>query len=217
MDYAQNRQYDEMLAANLERLAGIDLKAAAERAGLVWDEGGIVAVSFGQTVRLDGIALRPTPEIDMWQHLAMLQYLWGVDGSLPNDRWIGMGDLAEGGMIRGASFDGEIDRLIAARLGKCAPEAVRRACLKLGAALRADGKADLCAEFHFLPRFPLLLNLWFADDEFPASGKLLVNEAVHHCLGTEAIGTLGCMLVGRICEEGKKNSDLSSCCSINQN
>ena len=205
MDKAQNRQYEEMLAANLERLAGIDLKAAAERAGLVWDGDGIVAVSFGQSVRLDGALLRPTPEIDMWQHLAMLQYLCGADGSLPTDRWIGLGTLPEGGMVRGASFDREIDWLIAARLGRCAPGVVRRACLKLGATLREGGSADLCAVFHFLPRFPLLMNLWFADDEFPASGKLLVNEAVHHCLGTEAIGTLGCMLVGRICEAAEKN------------
>ena len=204
---AENRQYAQMLAASLERLAGVDLKAAAERAGLAWDGAGIVAVSFGQPVRLDGNTLRPTPEIDMWQHLAMLQYLCGADGSLPSEGWIGMGALPEGGMVRGASFDGEIDRIIAARLGKCAPEAVRRACLRLGAALREGGHADLCAEFHFLPRFPLLLNLWFADDEFPASGKLLVNSGVHHCLGTEAIGTLGCILVGRICEAAEREKN----------
>lgn len=199
LDRPENRQYDEMLAANLKRLAGVDLEAAAARAGLEWDGSGIEGVSFGQRFRLDGKALQPTPEIDMWQHLAMLQYLHGADGSLPSDRWIGMGQLAEGGLVRGTSFDGEVDRLIATRLGQCAPEAVRRACMALGAAFPGDGSADLCAEFRFMPRFPLRLNLWFADDEFPASGKLLVNAGVSHCLGTEAIGTVGCMLVSRLC------------------
>ena len=42
------------------------------------------------------------------------------------------------------------------------------------------------------------LNLWLPDDEFPASGKLLVNKGVKHCLGTEAIGTIGTMIVKRI-------------------
>lgn len=195
----ENRQYDEMLAASLRRLEGIDLALAAENAGLVWDGDGVEGVSFGQRFRLDGKTLRPTPQIDMWRHLAMLQYLYAADGKLPTNRWIGMGDLGEGGLVRGASFDAEIDRLIATRLGKCPPEAVRRACVALGADFPGDSSADLCAVFRFLPRFPLLLNLWFADDEFPASGKLLANAGVVHCLGTEAIGTVGCMLVDRLC------------------
>ena len=205
MGKPDNRQYDEMQAASLRRLEGIDLAIAAESAGLAWDGQGVEGVSFGQRFRLDGKTLRPTPEIDMWQHLAMLQYLWGADGSLPTDRWIGMGELAEGGLVRGTSFDGEIDRLIATRLGKCAPEAVCQACAALGADYPGNGSADLCAVFCFMPRFPLRLNLWYADDEFPASGKLLVNAGVHHCLGTEAIGTVGCMLVDRLCAlaEGK--------------
>lgn len=199
MERPENRQYDEMLAASLRRLEGIDLGTAAERAGFAWDGAGIEGMSFGQRVRLDGKALRPTPEIDMWQHLVMLQYLCNADGSLPTDRWIGMGELDEGGLVRGASFDGEIDRLVATRLGRCSPKAVRRACEALGATFHEDSAADLCAVFPLLPRFPLLLNLWFADDEFPASAKLLVNAGVRHCLGTEAIGTLGCMLVTRLC------------------
>ena len=196
---AENRQYKEMLAANLRRLEGIDLGAAAARAGLEWDGSGIEGVSFGRRFRLDGATLRPMPPIDMWQHLAMLQYLGGADGSLPSDRWIGMGALEEGGRVRGASFDREIDRLVADRLSQCTPESLGRACATLGATLREDSPADLCAVFHFLPRFPLMLNLWLADDEFPASGKLLVNAGVRHCLGTEAIGTVGCMLVERLC------------------
>ena len=199
MENHENRQYDEMLAASLRRLAGIDMALAAENADLAWDGAGIEGASFGQRFRLDGKTLRPTPEIDMWQHLAMLQYLHGADGSLPTDRWIGMGELAEGGLVRGTSFDGEIDRRIATRLGKCVPEAVRRACGALDAVFPGDGPADLCAVFCFMPRFPMRLNLWYADDEFPASGKLLVNAGVHHCLGTEAIGTVGCMLVDRLC------------------
>jgi len=199
MGMSENRQYGEMLAASLRRLEKIDMALAAENAGLAWDGGGIEGLSFGQRFRLDGATLRPTPEIDMWQHLAMLQYLWGADGSLPTDRWIGMGELAEGGLVRGTSFDREIDRLVADRLGKCPPDAVRRAFGALGASMRTGSAADLCAVFYFLPRFPLMLNLWFADDEFPASGKLLVNAGVRHCLGTEAIGTVGCMLVARLC------------------
>ena len=196
---AENRQYDEMLAAAARRLRGADPGTLAERAGLEWDGRCLEATSFGQRVRIDADAFRATPQIDMWHHLALLQYLAGADGSLPTRRWIGIAELPEGGLVRGASFDREVDRLVAAGLGGCDMQALRRACGALGAVVDEDGPADLSADFDFMPRFPLRLNLWLADDEFPPSGKLLVNAGVAHCLGTEAIGTVGCMLVGRLC------------------
>ena len=52
-----------------------------------------------------------------------------------------------------------------------------------------------------MPRFPLRLNLWLADEEFPASGKVLVNDGVKHCLGTEATGTIGMLLIQKVCDE----------------
>jgi hypothetical protein len=40
----------------------------------------------------------------------------------------------------------------------------------------------------------------FADDEFPATGKLLVNNGEKHCLGTEAIGTVATELIQKLCK-----------------
>ena len=104
-------------------------------------------------------------------------------------------------MVRGASFDREIDNMIANRLGENPPKHIHAACERLEAVFHDHSHADLCADFYFLPYFPLRLNLWFADDEFPASGKLLINDGVKHCLGTEAIGTVGALLIQKLCEE----------------
>lgn len=38
-------------------------------------------------------------------------------------------------------------------------------------------RADLCAVFPFLPWYSLWLKIWFADEEFEASGKLLVSKS----------------------------------------
>ena len=202
----KNRQYDEMLAAAVKRMAGLDFRTAAEKAGLDYDasNGSAIIRTLGRISRLNPANCSLTPPLDMWHHLSILQYLEAVDGSLPSDRWIGMGELAEGGMVRGASFDREIDSLIASRLGCFTPGQIENACAELGGVLQGECRADLCAVFAFMPRFPLRLQLWFADDEFPASGKVLINDGVKHCLGTEAIGTVATLLIQQLCTACEK-------------
>ena len=204
----ENRQYQEMLDAAIRRIQHIDLIAAAERSGLAYDRlaQSIAFMSFGERVKLDAVSLLSDLPIGMWQHLAILQYIESMDGSVPTDVWISMADLQEGGLARGASFDREIDALIAHRLGIHQPEAIRAACERLGGIPQNDSHADLCTDFYFMPRFPLRLNLWFADDEFLASGKVLVNDGVKHCLGTEAIGTVGTLLIQKVCDEAYKQA-----------
>lgn len=197
-----NRQYREMLNAAVRRMQDVDLLAAAARSGLRCDPATerVTLETFGRVTHIDAATLLPDPPVEMWLHLAILQYLESSDGSLPTERWIGMADLSEGGLARGTSFDREIDALIANRLGRQSPERIRAACERLGARFVDNPRADLCADFFFLPRFPLRLNLWYADDEFPASGKLLVNDGVKQCLGTEAIGTVGTLLIRGLCD-----------------
>ena len=103
-------------------------------------------------------------DADMETNRTRVQYLEAADGCLPTDNWISMADLSEGGMVRGAGFDREIDNMIADRLGKYLPKHIHAACERLGATFHNDSHADLCADFCFLPFFPLRLNLWFADD-----------------------------------------------------
>ena len=198
----ENRQYQEMLDGARRRIRKIDIYEAAALAGLAYDRaaGSITFVTFGSRYRLNTATLETDPPMEMWHHLAVLQYLEGVDRSRPSNVWIGMGDLCDGGLVRGASFDREIDRLIENRLGKLDPDKIMDACRTMDASFETDSPADLCAVFHFMPGYPLRLNLWYADEEFPASGKVLVNKAVQHCLGTEAIGTIAALLVNKLCD-----------------
>ena len=198
----ENRQYHEMMSAAIHRIKNVAIPEAAKRSGMAYDHasGQLSFQSFGEKIIIDTSTFQATAPIGMWQHLAILQYLEAADGCLPTDNWISMADLSEGGMVRGAGFDREIDNIIADRLGKYLPKHIHAACERLGATFHNDFHADLCADFCFLPFFPLRLNLWFADDEFPASGKLLVNNGVKHCLGTEAIGTVATLLLQKLCK-----------------
>ena len=70
-----------------------------------------------------------------------------------------MAEYPGGGESRGASFDREIDGIIARRLGGYGPEAVANACARMGGVIRPNARADLSAVFSFAPRWPMLLNL----------------------------------------------------------
>ena len=66
--------------------------------------------------------------------------------------------------------------------------------------LRVGGRilksnADLCAEFPFLPRYPVTLKLWLADDEFPVYGRLLLDSSAEHYLTIEDSVTVGNILL----------------------
>ncbi len=61
-----------------------------------------------------------------------------------------------------------------------------------------DSNADFTVQFDFLPYYPLLLKLWFADEEFPASGKLLLDESADHYLMVEDAVTVGQILMEKL-------------------
>jgi len=196
----EDRQYEALLAAAAQRLRERDLREAAELGGAAFDGSGFILETFGRSVHVDGETLLTEPPTEMWHHLSLLQYLAAADGSRPNGEWIALADVPGGGASRGASFDREIAGLIAGRLGLHIPERIRAACEELGAEYAEDARSDLCALFRFAPNYPLRLNLWYADEEFPASGKVLVNAGVSRCLGLEVAGSVAALLVRRLCD-----------------
>ncbi len=65
---------------------------------------------------------------------------------------------------------------------------------------QADGAeiaaaAEYAVRLPFLPRYPVTLQIWFADEEFAASGRLLLDESAGHYLGMEDAVTVGELLL----------------------
>ena len=76
-------------------------------------------------------------------------------------------------------------------------EEIQKACKNLGAEF-SETKADLCAVFPVLPRYPVTLKIWFADDEFPTSGKLFLQDNADHYLSVEDAVTVGEILLQKL-------------------
>lgn len=61
-----------------------------------------------------------------------------------------------------------------------------------------EPKSDLACRLELLPRFPLYLQFWAADDDFPASCKLFVDRSATHYLDIEYMARLVAKCVERV-------------------
>lgn len=192
----ENRQYEEMLLAARRKLKDRLPKDIAEKGNILYDpikqefRFGV----FGTDVIVQYPEYLVMPELDMWLVLSILQYMDEADGTALTHKQMALSEFKEGGLIRGSSFDRENERIVQTGIGKMEYEAVKKAVLRMGGELM-QGKADLCARFLFMPNYPLHLNLWFEDDEFPASCKILFDQNAEHYLKVEAAGTVAALLL----------------------
>lgn len=193
---SENRQYEEMLSAARRKLKDRLPEEIAEKGNLFYD----FAVkefrfsAFGTEVTVQYPEYRVMPDLDMWTVLSILQYMDEADGTALTNKQMALSEFKDGGLIRGSSFDRENERIVQSGIGKMEYDAVKEAVLRMGGELM-QGRADLCARFLFMPNFPLYLNLWFEDDEFPASCKVLFDQAAEHYLKVEAAGTVASLLL----------------------
>ena len=188
MPDAKHRQMALMLAPAREKLMGRDVGALCRNAGavLAGDGTALTLASMGETVRIALPDFVIAQELDMWRHLTLLQYLDTADGTPLTGQEIALSQM-RGGLSRGLGFDKDISLMFSRDFRDAAPEDVGRACTALGGRI-VPGKADLTAVIPYAPRFPVTVRFWCGDEEFPPSGKVLVDAAAEHYLTLEAAG-----------------------------
>ena len=184
----KNRQLELMLTPAREKLAGRKVTDICEKAGVVFDEDtdDLLVPSLGEIIRVrlpDYVILQ---ELDMWRHLTLLQYLDTADGTPLSGTEIGLGDM-RGGLSRGLGFDRDIEMMFAREFRKATADDVAAACRALGGRI-IPGNADVTAVIDYAPRFPVTVRFWCGDEEFPPSGKTLVDARAEHYLTLEAAG-----------------------------
>lgn len=193
-----NRQYSQILAAAKEKLAGMEPGEIARSTGFVWDGRGFETETLGTRIQISWPDCAATPRLEMWHHLTILQYMAGAKETPLTGRYGPLRDFREGGLVRGSSFDRENSRLLGA-IGRKPPEAIQNAAGALGGTA-VPGKADISLRFSFLPKFPIVLNLWLEDEDFPPSGNVLLDAAAEDFLQVEAAGTAAGILLAKLWE-----------------
>ena len=192
------RAFEEMRRVAVGWLAGREPEDIARRAGIVYDaaRAEFQLTSLGRELRLRWPECELAGECGNWHELLLLHYLHRAEGTPLSQRIITFAELRDG-MVRGGGFDRDSAARLSHLLDAFGPPAVTRACAALGAEFTASN-ADLCAVFALFPRFPMTLKWWFADDEFPASARLLLNAAADHYLTIEDAVTAGEVLLAEL-------------------
>lgn len=195
-----NRAFEEMRIYAVDCLKDRNPEEIAKYARADYlSEAGILKISsFGQEadIRLPGYEIQQS--LDQWHHLVLLHYLDMADGAPLTGEWMTLGDMKDG-MIRGTKFDRTADEHIGKLVGAQAPERAKLMCERLGAEI-VQSRADLCAVIPVFPCWPVMLNIWFADDEFDGTARMLVDKAADHYLTVEDAVTVGEVIISRLRE-----------------
>ncbi len=190
-----DRAFHEMLQVARARLDKRDPEKIAEHSGAVYDPetSTLQLTTLNKDITLTFPQLACSGKLDEWHHLLLLHYLDLADGTPVSDRLISFGMLKDG-VIRGTKFDRTVEQELEKFLRDKTPEEVERICRALGAE-KIHSKADLSMVFPFFPNYPVTVNIWFADEEFPPSGKMLLSESADHYLTVEDAVTVGDVLL----------------------
>lgn len=188
-----NNQFIQMENAALKRLFVRSAKDIAKKSGVNFDGKTFKFKSLGIDVTVDYPTFSISPTLDMWHHLIILHYLDLADGSPVLGTLSSFSEYRDG-LIRGGDFDRRAEKMIQNLLKGTSVSDLKNRCTELGGIL-IDSNADLSAKFYFMPQYPLTLKIWFADDEFEASGHLFTDISAQHYLSVEDAVTVGELLL----------------------
>ncbi|MGN0364234.1 MAG: DUF3786 domain-containing protein [Bilifractor sp.] len=177
-----------MLKPAQEKLKKYSIETLCKKAAITFDEAAqdFIVPSLGMELRVHYPDFTIDRALDMWHYLTILQYMDTADGCPLTDKWISLSEMS-GGLSRGYGFNKDISTMFQRNFGNISPEHFARACRKAGGRIQ-PGKSDVSAVIPYAPMFPVTVNFWASDEEFPASGKVLVNEKAEHYLTIEAAG-----------------------------
>ena len=189
----ENRQFARMMQTAQERLLRHVPEEISEKAGVRYESGVFWVRTFGRCVEVQWPAGKITPPVSKWHTLTLLHYLDLADGTPLTGRTITFSQYKDG-LVRGGGLDRNTELIVRRDLGVLPREELARRCETLGAEL-LPSNADFCARFDFAPRYPVWLKVWFADEEFPTSGRILVDESAPNYLTIEDAVTVGSLIL----------------------
>lgn len=189
----ENRQFARMMQTAQERLLRHVPEEISEKAGVRYENGVFWVRTLGRRVEIQWPAGKITPPVSTWHTLTLLHYLDLADGTPLTGRTITFSQYKDG-LVRGGGLDRNTELIVRRDLGVLPREELARRCETLGAEL-LPSNADFCARFDFAPRYPVWLKVWFADEEFPTSGRILVDESAPNYLTIEDAVTVGSLIL----------------------
>ena len=198
------KKSSEALTSLKETMKGLDLAEQARRTGgtVIENEGLSVDLRlFGSRYLADpeDIYTPDDPEPTVWVKIFLYIYLTRATGRAEINRWVTFRELPNT-MSKAKQFDEQTEKM--AQCFHETPGEVLRELSRMGATRLEDASSDACFLLRALPRVPLRLSFWKADEEFPARASLLLDAGVLDYLDQEALVFLAEALAARLHGKG---------------
>jgi hypothetical protein len=188
---------DDALRVARQKAADLDPAEAAACVDAVWDAdtatfalpflGGTATLTHpGFEVMIDDSPAPPHVAALLVYHLAI------SDGTPPAGEWMSFADLPEASFYVTA-FNGYTGAQIARTFGPDGERLDDAVPRQIGGS-PIEGVADRAWTIPALPRVPVALLWWDADEEFGARAQLLYDETASHHLTTDGCAVLGSWL-----------------------
>ena len=144
----------------------------------------------------DGRITCPHDPVDMplEEQSLILQYLVQATGVPLSKRWISYAELPNG-MLHDRPFRVEAFEPLARAFGGQMGSLLRVA-RELGG--QEIGMGDIGVVIPVLPRIPVAVIFWVADEEFPARANMIFDASASHYLSTAALYVLGSVVARRL-------------------
>ena len=201
----RNQTFEQMKKVALAWLADRDPREIAKNAGIVYDaEKQLFSFSsMGIDLTLTYPDYRITPQVGGWHYLLILHYLNLADGTPLTGKVISFSQMKEG-MVRGGGIDRKFETAIHT-IQNFSAEVLGENCESIGGK-PVQTNADVTYQMPFLPRFPVTVKIWLPDEEFPASGRLLLDSSADHYFTIEDAVTVAEILIERIAVPAEHHS-----------
>ena len=200
----KNTAFENMKQAALQRLCGKAPEEIGRNTGIRFspETSEFCLSSLGKSITVKYPEYSMAKTVNEWHQLVILHYMDMADQSRLTGRQINFGALP-GGMIRGGGFDRLCEQTVSREFGNWTREKLETVSRSLGGRI-FPSNADFSAEFSVLPLYPVTLKIWFADEEFAASGRMFLDGSAEHFLSVEDAVTVGDLILEEIQKVGEQ-------------
>jgi hypothetical protein len=178
-----------------DEIKGVDLKEAAGAIGGYYDnKNGVDVVRFKMMnkeyeVRNEGLFFNDKYVEHSWSKIIIYDYV-RRKGNIPlTGDWVSLGHFP-GAASHSKAFQRKAESKIAEKFNSDL-NGLKDRCKELeGVAAKSKVQADYVCGFKLLPRVPMYLCFWEADEEYPASCKLFVDSSAEAYIDIEYLAYL---------------------------
>ncbi|MDY6793570.1 MAG: DUF3786 domain-containing protein [Thermodesulfobacteriota bacterium] len=177
----------------LAQVGGIDFNSVKQKLGVEVENNEMAIPLFGQPHKVSAAGIFDSggkqPTLDMCVILCKYILLCPRIDPKSSD-WVSFRDLKDSGPLT-SYFANDVERAIADNFSGRIPDLKNAGRALKGYAPDIDVSCDLGMQFYALPKIPVVMLFYDADDEFPATCSVLFERRTENYLDPECLAMVG--------------------------